>query len=76
MRSGVQSTDTARRPPSLAGDLELDSIRGLCVTVTCAPAVDFRRRPAIPNLIFHCAGSRWFPTGERERKGPRDWPPR
>jgi hypothetical protein len=29
MRSGVQSlTDTARSPPSLAGDLELDSIRG------------------------------------------------
>lgn len=29
MRSGVQSlTDIARSPPSLAGDLELDSIRG------------------------------------------------
>ena len=48
---GAVLTDTARSPPSLAGELELDSIRGLCVTVTCAPAVDFRRRPAIPNRI-------------------------
>jgi hypothetical protein len=64
-RYGLRGTAVDRHRPQSTeppGDLELDSIRGLCVTVTCARAVDFPRRPAIPNLILHCAGSRYLPT--------------
>jgi hypothetical protein len=72
-RYGLRGTAVDRHRPQSTeppGDLELDSIRGLCVTVTCARAVDFRRRPAIPNLILHCAGSRYLPTRRAGTQAP------